>query len=832
MYVKLAFLREHPIQPEATEELPFNHSKVFFNKQGTEQISRKWISYSASTSSLYCTSCMCFDRRSESPFVSGLNVKGRKDLYDAIHKHENSVSHRDAMSAHVAALAGKDIGKCINEDMASKSVGEREQRRAVVERIVDLVLFIGTQGIAFRGSKDEGIETLHDRSVNHGNFLELALLVANYDPVLKAHIDHCVSTARQRKKSGTNQQGRGSIISFMSKTSINKIIRIIGSKLQLGVASEVKDAGIFSIEMDSTQDIAVLDQLAIIVRYVSPNGTQEKLLRLVISHDGTGLGLHKKLKEVLESLGLDIKNIVACSFDGAGNMSGIFKGLQARIKEDNPNLLFTHCAGHCLNLVLTATSESCNAAKSLFGLVESGAVFLGESYKRMDAWVQRVTESNAGHQKLRRLRKIGKTRWWGKPKALGSVIDANGKDTNRIIDFLMCMEDIRTSKLFDSSASFTAQSLRENWCKFETILLAFVMMHIYEHSTPVSTALQSSGIDYLVTFAMVQSLIKKIDEMHQKFDFFVERTKKYAEVVNCKLSELEDEECGEIPFRVETDFALTRRSRRTAANDRTPEQLLQEAADSFRINVYLEVVNFTAQGLRDRFTPNEELLRDCALLDPKRYPGSDGDADYVDEDDEIALCTVAKLAKVDARRARIELNGFSRSYTDLAVSVSACNVRKEADLNLAGFLDLDVDDVDADDAEAEAGEEMDDLDEVDVDGLGEKEHKHKAKCEACGKCLACALLLFLRTPVLQSAYPRLFAIFKFVMTVPTTQVACERMFSKLKIIKNRLRNSLSQALLEPLLFINVERLAALSLDKEEIINEFARSSTLMQKLLL
>jgi len=41
-------------------------------------------------------------------------------------------------------------------------------------------------------------------------------------------------------------------------------------------------------------------------------------------------------------------------------------------------------------------------------------------------------------------------------------------------------------------------------------------------------------------------------------------------------------------------------------------------------------------------------------------------------------------------------------------------------------------------------------------------------------------------------YNELFEVYKFLLTIPLTQVTCEQSFSKLKIIKTRLRSCLTQ----------------------------------------
>lgn len=48
--------------------------------------------------------------------------------------------------------------------------------------------------------------------------------------------------------------------------------------------------------IDSTQDVSVMDQLAICVRYIFNGVVQERLLNLVVCHNSSGIGLFNLLK--------------------------------------------------------------------------------------------------------------------------------------------------------------------------------------------------------------------------------------------------------------------------------------------------------------------------------------------------------------------------------------------------------------------------------------------------------------------------------------------------------------------------------------------------------
>jgi transcriptional antiterminator len=104
------------------------------------------------------------------------------------------------------------------------------------------------------------------------------------------------------------------------------------------------------------------------------------------------------------------------------------------------------------------------------------------------------------------------------------------------------------------------------------------------------------------------------------------------------------------------------------------------------------------------------------------------------------------------------------------------------------------------------------------------------KNSTCSKCILCVMKLLYKYNFHTAAFTNLYMTYKFILTLACTQVHCERSFSKLKIIKTRLRSSISQELLEPLLFISIE--SDKVPDLEEIISCYAHSSTELKKLLV
>lgn len=114
--------------------------------------------------------------------------------------------------------------------------------------------------------------------------------------------------------------------------------------------------------------------MSFIIRYIDEaSGTiKERLLALKESPYTTGKVLFDLFKDVMKTFNLNWNdNLIGQSYDGASNMRGNYKGLQARITNDCPHALFIWCHAHRLNLVLKQ-AVSCNIdTVDMFGSLES-----------------------------------------------------------------------------------------------------------------------------------------------------------------------------------------------------------------------------------------------------------------------------------------------------------------------------------------------------------------------------------------------------------------------------------------------------------------------------
>ena len=94
--------------------------------------------------------------------------------------------------------------------------------------------------------------------------------------------------------------------------------------------------------------------------------------------------------------------------------------------------------------------------------------------------------------------------------------------------------------------------------------------------------------------------------------------------------------------------------------------------------------------------------------------------------------------------------------------------------------------------------------------------------ESCKECPLCCYKMLLKLNLLTDAYKSIALAYKLLLTLPVSQVACERSFSVLKRIKTRLRSTMTQEHLEALMLMSVEKRILAKLDTNKIINDFGR----------
>ncbi|KAF7648423.1 hypothetical protein LDENG_00157160 [Lucifuga dentata] len=83
------------------------------------------------------------------------------------------------------------------------------------------------------------------------------------------------------------------------------------------------------------------------------------------------------------------------------------------------------------------------------------------------------------------------------------------------------------------------------------------------------------------------------------------------------------------------------------------------------------------------------------------------------------------------------------------------------------------------------------------------------------------LLQFLREENLHDIFPNVDVAFRLYLTLPVTNASGERSFSKLRLVKNRLRSTMGQERLNHLTLVSTESDLVRKLDFSDLIKDFA-----------
>lgn len=180
------------------------------------------------------------------PFSNWVKISGSLSSHSRLQYHRDCLQLADALNtttenpeARINVMTSNAVQKKISEN------------RQILRQIVRAIVYLGQQGIAFRGR----VEDVHSPK-NPGNFLALLKSYAETDSVLYEHLYHT------KAKNATH----------LSPTTQNQIINIIGYDIILAsIISEATEANYFSVLADEVSCHNV-EHLPICIRFVDSAG--------------------------------------------------------------------------------------------------------------------------------------------------------------------------------------------------------------------------------------------------------------------------------------------------------------------------------------------------------------------------------------------------------------------------------------------------------------------------------------------------------------------------------------------------------------------------------
>lgn len=461
----------------------FNKELFIRKLQNNENVERKWLLYSPSKKSVFCFSC-CLFNPSDLNLCSQSGCNDWKHIHQIILSHENSPTHRQSMMTYLTR--SKAVGR-VDTDLLSQYQKEVDYWRNVLKRIVSVIKFLASRGLAFRGDN----EILG--SPNNGNYLGCVELLSEFDPFLADHL----------KKMGNPGKGN---ISYLSANICNEFIDVMGKQVLKKIINEVQLAKYFSISVDSTPDLSHVDQLTFIIRYIKGRDPVERFLKFIPIKEHKSEYLAETVLNFLESHEIPIKDCRGQSYDNASNMSGKYSGLQARIKEKCEFAAFVPCAGHSLNLVGVHAAGCVPEVTQFFEIIQKVYNFFSGSTYRWN-----ILTEHLGLKKV--VKSLSQTRWSARADAVSALHEGH----KQIIEALLA---IATDTEQAQETREEASSLSRKMEKLEFILLTEIWNSILERIDRTSNYLQKETITLDVATNLFTALDDYIISLRDKFDYF------------------------------------------------------------------------------------------------------------------------------------------------------------------------------------------------------------------------------------------------------------------------------------------------------------------------
>ena len=187
-------------------------------------------------------------------------------------------------------------------------------------------------------------------------------------------------------------------------------MNVIGFDMILvGIVAEVKIAQFFSMLADEVS-FHNIEHLPICLRFIdSECNIREEFIGFTKLQRVRAVDIADAIIISLENLGLSLSNLRGQGYDGASTMSGTKAGVQARILEKQPKALYTHCAGHSLNLAIVS-SCSVPPIRNCIDEIKSLVLWIKRSPKR-EGLLKAIVAQNTHVSSRALLLNICITRW-------------------------------------------------------------------------------------------------------------------------------------------------------------------------------------------------------------------------------------------------------------------------------------------------------------------------------------------------------------------------------------------------------------------------------------
>lgn len=540
-----------------------------------------WLAYSDLEEGVFCKYCVLFYKREgvgkgiHSPPKSFVcqPFTNWKDAIEYFKIHESNEYHKFSMIKAVEFF--KIVDKKQNDvyvQLHKRNESEINRNRDILKVIIKTVILCGRQGLALRGGHDSGSLDLHLPIHNDGNFRALLRYRIDCgDDLFLNHIKSC---------------GKNS--TYLSADIQNELISIICDQIQIKICEKIKKTKFFVILADETTDVSRIEQFSLCIRYLDVDilKIREDFLQFVPVHNTTGSELAKTIISTLRALGLNLQQMRGQGYDGAANMGGVFRGVQALILKEYPKAIYTHCFSHCLNLCLNDASKV-QQIRNTLNIIQNVSSFFRMSAKRSYILKQKLES-----KQFSGLKKYCETRWVERHEALSIFVDG-------FLEIVSALEDLMTSE-----NEKNAIILHKSLCNFQFLITCSIMERVLGITYTISKYLQMENLDILTATTSIETTITKLQNLRNEVEF---------QTIFDSAVEIA-EKVGVSPIIPRILGTQKHRANYTANNG--------DCCTYYRVSIFYPYLDDLVSSLNERFNSNSKLITSLSYLLPSKIKNS------------------------------------------------------------------------------------------------------------------------------------------------------------------------------------------------------------------
>lgn len=730
---------------------------------------RAWLSYSTSTNSAFCTTCLLFGGPTSDSIWTQLGYKGWQSGHGLrdIERHEASSQHRQTEVIRFQWIHENRVDQPLA--VANKLIVE--QNRRVMYIAVKAMKFLATEMMAVLG-----------HSNRDGKFLHLFREFSELDPCAAAYLRQLDDIRHRDVRSKPE-------VNLLSPLNCRRCLQTMKNLVVREICSQISQQKAFAIINDGTQDLSKKDAQAVLVRYISTiNGNLrpvERLIEVFTTGDSTGQGLCDRIVPILRELKLQFEWIIGQSYDGASNMSGKYSGLQAKLRELSKKALYIWCQAHRLNLLIEGVLKSSPQVTGTISLLQ-------ELYNFFNGFTRNavLTAAQENERYVQTLKRVSETTrsWRSAEDGVNVVVD-------RYESIINALEDLSTASNHDATTASSADGLLRRLQDFDIIVTLFMLRTIFKKTGPVSRLLQGVACDYGVAASLLHDCVNKINKMRDNADTYWKKLIAEAKQFATK-------------HEIVPIFPVKRQKRtKLMPGEVVRDERIQDPEQAFKVNTYIPALESVQSEFRERFTDMTiDVLSEMQHFTPKFLLSNQPD---------ITGATIGHLCnfyEMDATDVALELAEFRPVFRTLYTLISVDDL-----------MSSDARSMQKAHSDSEYNDKEDDLD-VQDDAESQLNKLQRWAEQGFVKPLRALQEL--------SGFPSLNVMYKILVSLAITSSSAERAMSRVRLIKNRLRTTMLDDWFSSMMVLASEKDILDNIPVDRIIDHFATLSRSLQKLLI